>query len=344
MDLQDSQITTLSVPFAPFEDLRSTVPMGQARIDLAERRARFVRGMETGMTSASHLKDKFKGQKLIICGGGPSIEKTLPDIRMKTRLSKRTKILALNKTHDWLLKKGVTPHFGCMADPAQHVSTYQTPQKNTIYLLGSSLHKDTLHRFRNHKSCYMWHPVVSDPIPGDITDIEWFNQNYPNASRTLVSGKSTVGLLSLTLMTVCLGFTELELHGFDSCDAPRPNGADRKLYPYDKPNMETSLKDVTMKALNGDEFHYEANEHMARQSYEFFDALTYIADAQISGRMPYFDIKVAGDGAIPWQSWKINDHGGIHVTPDRMKAKYGNAKYWDYAQDKAVETSFRAAA
>lgn len=324
-------------------DLRTTVPTATGRIGMDERRARFARCMvmeaRREFRSAAYLRDKFKGQKVLICGGGPSIENTLKDIKRQIKLSKRVKVLALNKTHDWLLSKGVQPDIGCMGDPAPHVATYQTYQRGTDYLLGSTLHDDTLARFAGKRNCYIWHPTNDDE-----GDKDWFDKNYPGAALCRVSGKSTVGLRSVTLAPIVMGFAEVELHGFDSCDAPRQvtrlgfPGA-RKLYPYSKPNMEMSFKDLTMCAKNGDEFHYEANEHMARQSYEFFDALAWILDAQADGRMPPFNLRVSGDGAIPWLCWKAGDNPltktPFHATPERMQAKYGDAVYYDYAQGMA---------
>lgn len=318
-------------------DLRITVPTANVgRIDQAERRRRMALAIEANAPTAGLLLNKYAGQKLIICGGGPSIEQTLPDIKAQIRLSKRVKVMALNKTHDWLLKRGVTPDFGCMADPAPHVATYQTYQRGTVYLLGSTLHHTVFRRFYSKRNCFIWHPTNEDPITPENTDggdKEWFAEHYPNAPAFRISGKSTVGQRSIQIAPL-LGFTEIELHGYDSCDAPRV-GHERKLYPYSKPNMEMSFKALDQVCnRDGSEFHYEANEHMARQSYEFFDMLENIYNGQRMGRMPKFKLSVAGDGAIPWMGWKINERGGIHATPDRMAAKYGDMKYYDYTNSK----------
>ncbi len=315
-------------------DLRSTVPTANVgRVDIHERRRRMSLSMAGSIPSAAHLAGKYQGQKIIICGGGPSIEQTLPDIKAQIRLSKRVKVAALNKTHDWLLKRGVQPDFGVMADPAEHVSTYQTYQRGTTYLLGGFLHAKTLARFEGKRNCYIWHPTNDDE-----GDKEWFNQNFRNAPRLCVSGKSTVGQRAPMIFPY-LGFTEIELHGLDSCDAPRPGDGKRKLYPYAKPNMELSFKDLSQTCnSDGSSFYYQSNEHMARQSYEFYDMLEAIYHGQKSGRIPPFKITVAGDGAIPWMAWKINDHGGIHATPERMAAKYGTWPHYDYVLDEGLHS------
>lgn len=348
------------------KDLRETVPTAKGRIGFAERRERFERCMAQRWKSAARFQRRYRGYKLIICGGGTSIEKCVKDIRKQTRVSNRVKIMSLNKTDPWLRKYGIEPDFACMADPAEHVATYMKYSKNTVYLLGSTLHDLTLEQFRGRDNAYLWHPTNDDEGDG-----EWFNQRYPRNRYewACISGKSTVGLRSITLAGTILGFSEIELMGFDSCDAPRPLVAkyptyaearaamlagaprvERKLYPYDKPNMVVSYKNAVMQSKAGGELCYEANEHMVRQSYEFFDALADTVDRQMSGAWPMYSIKVAGDGAIPWLAWKIPripgvpwmqaKTGGIHANPERMFAKYGDAKYWDYGLDIPADGPF----
>lgn len=125
-------------------DVRPTRPLSDVVrpslgcITEEENRERLGTSLEMDLPSVAALKGKYTGQKLIVCGGGASLERTLADIRRARRLSRRVKILAVNKTHDWLIEKGIVPDFGVMMDPRVHLVDYMTPRSGVTYLFGAS--------------------------------------------------------------------------------------------------------------------------------------------------------------------------------------------------------------
>lgn len=268
----------------------STVGPGKGRIgDKQESLDRSRRAMRMGFKSLVLLQNKWHGQKLIICGGGPSLQDTLPDIRRQLRLSKRTKVMAINKTHDWLLKKGLKPDFGIMIDPKQWVSTYQTPQKGVFYCLGSKLHDDTLNRFKGLDNAYLWHNVeYSD-------EAELMQKEFPKEPGLWVPGYSTCGLRAINVAYE-LGFRTIELHGFD-CSHKSGN-----THAYDKQVSRYDILDevVEMQDLEGHTRRYRTDRHMARQLHEFDLMLQSFLEGETVGLRQHLDIRVAGTGALPY--------------------------------------------
>lgn len=290
------------------------------RVSLEEHQRRLVYAQRYPIPSLVTIAHKYHGKRLIICGGGASLKATLPAIRKRLKLSKNTYVMACNKTHDWLLSKGIKPDFGIMLDPKEWVKDYMTPTKGVKYLIGSTCHESVLHKFKDHDA-YIWHPI------GDMSDEPMLRRMFPNQGMAMVSGYSTVGLRSVYVADA-LGFDECELHGFDSCYDPEA----KDLYAYRKDVTVHDPFGVTLKANDGTSFKCVSNRMMGRQIGEFKKMAAEMAQAQKLGHVRKFGMKVAGDGAIPWQAWKM----GIHTNPDTMLAKYGTTGEYNYTTGDVV--------
>src|SRR3990167_422577 len=70
----------------------------------------------------------------IICGGGPSIG-GLDELKTIRQLASRGKarVIALNRTHDFLLSKEIKPWAGILLDPSPPVKDYMTPTRGVKY-------------------------------------------------------------------------------------------------------------------------------------------------------------------------------------------------------------------
>lgn len=295
-----------------------------------ENRERLGQALALDLPSVATLKGKYAGQKLIICGGGASLEQTLLDIRRARRRSKRVKILAVNKTHDWLIEKGIIPDFGVLMDPRAHLVDYMTPHRGVTYLFGASVDKRIFERFSG-RNVYLWYPIGTARDEPYVRDL--LRRRYPWKSVAMIPGPSTVGLRSVHLGMDILGFTSIELHGFDSCYDPKSG----TLWPYRKDVTFEPMKidfSVVSKT-DGTQFKCVSNPDMARQVYEFDKMIELLIASVKNGRRRYLpNITVAGDGAIPWMAWKNNGH----ATPGRMMEKYGYAAIFDYAR--GAESAF----
>lgn len=253
-------------------------------------RARYALSLK--FPSIWNILGKYKGKKAIICGGGPSIADTLPEIKRQLRLSNRTYIVALNKTHDWLLARGVDPKrmIGIVIDPKPWVAGYQTYRRGVTYLLGSKLHKDTLNKFVGKPNTYLFQMWEYREEERDT-----LGREFPDQHIVHIPGHSTVGLRALNICYE-IGFREMELHGYDSCHL----GGSTHAYDKNVPNYDNAEETIVIDDLNGNPRSYETNTHMARQFKEFFDVIDeFDLTAKTYTREPV-KIEIAGTGALPY--------------------------------------------
>jgi uncharacterized Rossmann fold enzyme len=277
--------------------------------ELSDERVEYA--LTLGFKSLVHLRNKYHGQRLIICGGGPSLKDTLPDIRRKLRLSKRTKVMAVNKTHDWLLDKGLRPDFGIMIDPKPWVANYQTPTKGVIYCLGSKLDSKTLQKFKGHETAYLWHNMEY------ADEAKYFTAKHPQTDQIWIPGYSTCGLRAINVAYE-LGFRAVELHGFDC------SHRDTETHAYDKGVPRNDILDETLvlTARDGTTRRYRTDRHMARQLNQFGPMLNSFHEGEILGLREPMTITVAGTGALPYvaaKKWGMHADKKYNDNPESMK-------------------------
>jgi hypothetical protein len=292
--------------------------------------------------STGKLNGIHKGKTAIICGGGPSLAKTFPALEASKNAG--AIVFAPNKSHDWLIKgerakrrnryirKPLVPDYGVLVDPSEHVADYITPHKDVHYLLGVTLHYKAYMRFLEANSkVSLWVPTHAK----DASDIMLAAQRWPERDMQFIQNGSTVGLRTCGLVH-SMEPDVLELHGFDSCYLP----GTRDLYTYDKPFTTTQYSNPTVIADNGDQLRFEANTHMSIQALEFDSFCKRLDAVIINGEVRPMNIVVHGDGVIPWMAWKSPSPNIRHADPASMEAKYGDAKYFDYARGKAQNAPF----
>lgn len=288
-----------------------------------ENRERMAHALGLNIPSVAELRHAYRGRKIIICGGGTSLTRTIEDIKVQLASNNPPLILAVNKTHDWLINDhGIKPDFGVLMDPRSHIPDYMTPMDGVKYLFAGSLDPRAFEKFKAHQG-YLWHPIGTARDQPYLREV--IKTKHPLKTIALIPGPSTVGLRSVYLAMDILGVAAIEMHGFDSC------------YDYDTNKLWPYLKDVSFEQVridftvfdkaNGHKFRCASNADMARQVYEFDKMIQlFIGSVHAGKRACLPNITVAGDGAIPWMAWK----NGGHATPDRMKAKYGKSESFDY--------------
>lgn len=280
----------------------SEIRPGQGRAGLmseALEKARYA--MELGFPSISALLGKYTGRKFIIAGSGPSLVDTLPEIRRQLRLSKRTMIVAVNKSHDWLLSKGVPPErmIGLIIDPKPWVATYMTPTKGVTYCLGSKLHRDTLDRFKGHSGAYLFHMWEF------VEEFEALCKEYAHRFDIVsIPGYSTVGLRAFNV-GYDLGCREFECHGFDS--SHKDNAPDLEIkdatHAFEKnvPRMDNTPECMVIDDKTGRPRWYYTDMHMARQLKEFFECVEGFDErAKNESDAQPIKVTIAGHGALPF--------------------------------------------
>lgn len=371
LNIAPSDFTTLDFSKIGLKPIQHMHPMNldtKPRLTREQHIARAVKTVKRGIRPVSELVAGWAGKTLIIVGGGPSLKDSFHDLSLSIS-SRRDKVcvMALNQSHDFLIKgerdpnhrkkwlrHPIVPEFALMLDPKPWCANYMTPHPKPLYLFGTGLddvvwEKFTLHPFAR---TYWWYPVY-DKAGADLDD-------FIAASKVrdfiFLAGGSTVGLRALN-MAMMLGFGAVELWGFDSCYAPGVNSpVPVSLHAYHKPNTQHAFRKFTIVSKNEqrDRFSFVSNDAMAAQVKEFativqeIEALvpgTVMPEAELHSIWGWWldgvrqrnqayrlNIKVAGDGAIPWMAWKDGALGTLvsHTHPARMAAKYGMSKHWDY--------------
>jgi len=257
-----------------------------------------------------------RGRRLIIVGGDPTINETLPGIRRRLRLSKKTDVMALNKSDEWLRARGVEPDYAAMCDPRDWVADYMRPRKRTRYLLASQLAERTLDKFLPFADqVFSWHVGLTHPE--DYTNnFDWARKAFPGMALPFLPFGSTVGLLMIVASAV-MDFDDIEVHGFASCF--HPEGDDNSLHAYAKPATTRLRRDATVKSLKtGHKLRFVTNEDMARQAVEFGKLMQSAPDMKLPLGRWRTRVHVAGRGVIPWLAYKDGGELFRHATPERM--------------------------
>lgn len=315
------------VTFDERQSLSDAVLPSKGCISEDMHRERLVTALgHTWLKPLGDLRGSGLGRKIILCGGGASLEHTLNDIRAELSGANPPLVMAVNKTHDYLIANGITPDYGVLMDPREHVFDYMTPTVGVKYLFGGSVDPRLWDKFKNN-DVYLWHAAATEKDHSFLRDLL---KKRPWLSIASIPGPSTVGLRALNIIIDVLECPSVEMHGFDSCYAPQ----DGALWAYHKPvTFEHSRVDFTViSQKDGKKLRVYANADMSRQVYEFDAMMELMRNSYRAGvrkRLP--KIMIAGDGAIPWMAWC----NGAHATSDRMKAKYGQSHIYDYRTNTA---------
>lgn len=205
----------------------------------------------------------------IVCGG-PSLEGTFDDLKIKHENG--MKVVSVNGSHDWLVDRGIRPSAHVLIDSRSFNSRFvENWQKDTKYLVASQAHPDVFDVLKG-ADVYLFH-CNSTKEERDV-----LNEYYGDDYYTVVGG-STVTLRAIPLMRM-LGFTRMELYGFDSCMM------DDKHHAY--PQSENDTKDIGVVVVDGREFVVATWMHS--QAKEFIDIIKKMGDM--------FELEVHGDGLI----------------------------------------------
>jgi hypothetical protein len=261
------------------------------RIDVGEYLTRVHDSMKHQWPSLARLMGVGRGKALLICGGGPSIG-DMAQLKMIRALSKKGgKIWAVNKTHDFLLTKGLKPWAACLLDPMPWVAGYITkPQRGVIYALASQCHADVFAALKQF-TLHVWHAGIdTDEAQGYPTEI--LRHAYAGDDWLVIPGPTTVGLRSI-LVGYALGFRDFHLFGLDSSMRGETLHAYAKPKPIDAPEGWVSLRTTT-----GTQKFY-TNSHMARQALDFEETMERITDMVHSKTMEPIRMTVHGDGLLP---------------------------------------------
>lgn len=270
MSLDCGESDEVAFPILGFESGLNTptnVMIEQARVNLARDVPTFIECPENG-------------NKALLVGGGPSLKRLLPNLRMQIELG--AVVFSMNGTHDYLIERGILPDFHVMLDARpENVRFVQKPHRKVTYLVATQCHPSVFEVLRGY-DVVMWTAVMD-------YGIEELANEFPQKMRLSIGGGATVGLK--TMMAVHLmGFRTQHLYGFDSSYEGEQNHA----YRQDLNDKESRIE-VTAAGRK-----FICAPWMAKQAQEFQWTCRMLEN---EGSTVY----VHGDGLIPWVAQQLQE-------------------------------------
>lgn len=283
------------------EDLVSTKGRANAEVTIKNMLSAKARGWPM------YKAREFMGQTVCLVGGGPSLGK-FENLRALRKMAKAgAKIIAVNRTHDFLLSKGIVPWAGMLLDPIANVADYIKPRKGVRYYIGSQCHPLTFDVFdKPDIQKFIYHALAHDEQFEHLTDDERGHM-LPKYGNTV--------LLRAMWLALALGFRELHLWGVDSCY----EGEDSlSLHAYHKPETIHDKKRCKIPFPDGTEKIYYSNGAMIAQAQVYEQMIRMMNDMVLKRDLPEFKLRVHGDGIIP----DMSSCYGIHAD-EKRNYQYG---------------------
>lgn len=208
--------------------------------------------------------------KLCIVGGGPSLADSLPKLHREK--ARGALIMALNNTHDYLIDRGIVPHFHAMLDARpENVAFVSKPRRGVTYLMAAQCH-----------------PSVFDALAGQeviawVADVPGMVELADEVKKpiTLIGGGSTVGSKAM-MLAFLWGFRQIGLFGFDGCY----RGEAHHAYKQPLNDAETRLEAQFVGKT------FTCAPWMVQQAHDFH----YFAQLLINAGVR---LKAYGDGLLP---------------------------------------------
>ena len=293
-------------PIALSDDSFDALGKGTTRIGSEGVRRRTRVAMARGTKSIMEALNCCPGETALICGGGPSL---MDNIGLLRKLSKRPKhkIIATNKTHDFLVKKNFPVWGVVLLDPMPHVAEYVklATAKTKVFIAGQC-HDETFKSVA-HTDLYLWH--AADNQTEEMLPLSVLRDEYPTCPWKVIGGGNTGGLRSIYIAQP-LGFKRIHCFGFDSS---MRNG---KLYAYDKAHPKDAMEGPADLEINGHHQEFYTNEHMARQVENFEDMIKQIYLWNTHRAWSGLDeLIIHGDGMLPCLAAAY----GLHADPEMNK-------------------------
>lgn len=264
---------------------------------------------------------EFDGESIAICGGGPSLAKTLPELRELQR--RGTKVLTINRTEDFLCGLPTThglpwikPWGSALLEALPVASTYIKPRHGVRYFISSQCAPVTFDVFEKYEH-RIWHCIAKPELNECLSPDELRLAIPPNGS--------TCGLRAI-LLAYTMGFRDIHLFGMDSSYSSWEIehgilGADGapKLHAYHKPEAIHDFKRLSLVDVDpegkptGGSTDFYGNGNMIAQADEFQNFIEW-RDKMLKQRdIEPHNLVVHGEGAIP----HIAAFYGLHFNKER---------------------------
>lgn len=284
------------------------LPTPVGRINRAELRGRVNAAMARGLPTSLHCINTAR--EWAVVGGGPSINDHVDTIRaLKQR---GVAVVSVNKTHDWLLERGIVPWGHVLLDPKDWVAGYVArPRKDVRYFVASQCHGDVFEALQDYP-VFLWHAGQDFP-EDDVNEPDaLLREAWAGATWQIVPGGTTVGLRAPMLgHHMSAGADRFHMIGFDSS---RTAG---KLHGYDKPEAKDAASGLQKLVHRGKKYCFDTNSHMARQFVDFDKFMGELDSHYAQGRLRRgFQMKFYGCGLLPFYAAMLGLHAEAACNAD----------------------------
>jgi len=220
-------------------------------------------------------------EQVVIVGGGPSVEQTLPEILWRKSIGQS--VYAVNGSAKWLNDHGIIPDAQIIIDAQPHNLRFIKEAKAKRRFLASQCHP-SLFDTKNVTLFHMNTEGILDAIPENDKPLN------------LISSGTTVSLAAMAI-AYTQGFRSMHLHGFDS-------SFEEKHHAYQQTEND---KDAVLDVSVYDRA-FKAAPWMVKQAQEFQVLASQLADAGCV-------VTVAGDGLLPFIAHCMSSTGEINGIP-----------------------------
>lgn len=278
---------------------------GGGRISREEVRKRTGDAMRRNLPTHRHCINQ--AEEWAIIGGGPSINDCVDDIRALKR--RGVNIVSVNKSHDWLLEKGIVPWGHVLLDPKEWVADYvKRPRIDVRYFVASQCHEATFKALDGYP-VFLWHAgqefgTISEP--GD-----YLRANWPNTPWFVIPGPTTVGLRAVHL-GADMGARRFHMFGMDSSRAAG------RMHGYAKDEAKDAQSGRLSVNLRGRRYVFDTNSHMARQWADLDKFVKQLPD-WLKKLPPGFSMTFYGSGLIPFYAAGLKWHAKPECNEDPAK-------------------------
>ncbi len=243
----------------------------------ANMRANAELGLQNIVPGETRTAEKGDEVKLLVLGGGPSLNDHLEEIREKWDNGAGAKIVTMNNTYNWALEHDLIPSLQLMIDAREFNNKFVTPVvEGCKYVIASQCHPSILKSLPKELT-YLWQVTLGTETLQVVKELwgDMYDGWYP------CPGGCSVMNRGLPLIQM-LGFNDVEIYGFDSCN----RSGEHHAYEQAENNIPEHMN-ITFE-VEGREF--TCQPWMMAQAKEFIDMRH-----RLLGRLA---IKVHGDGMI----------------------------------------------
>lgn len=301
----NGQVMAVSFPHVDIGPDFNKKPGG--RISTQEIRVRAGNAMARKLPPFIMVKND--SETWVICGAGPSLKDSLPTVRELQR--KGAYVIALNKTHDYLLDHDIKPWAAILLDPMPWVAEYiKRPRMDVRYFVASQCHDDTFEALKGFP-VFLWH-AAQDTEDGSSEPNRVLMELWPRKPWHCVPGPTTVGLRAL-FVGAALGPIRPRVFHLVGLDSSREG---QKLHAMPKKEAEDAHSGCVTLRYKGFPYKFDTNNHMRKQAEDFDGIIDNMVTYWNRDFLPKdIDIIVHGRGLLPFRAACLGLHANANDDP-----------------------------